>query len=355
LPNETNNAIKRFNQTRDIKYAVSTVDSLKNTIKLTDQEIQDYYQQHQDEFKMSEQISVSYVELFANDLKNKISVTPDETLQYYKNHIDKYSTKDKIYSFSKVHEQVTKAVTQEKLAELFSEKTNKLADLAYTNSDSLLPVATELGLLIKTTDLFTEQGKKIGILGNSKFVKTAFSDAVLKQNYNSDIVELEPGHVLVMRVKEHKMAAIKPLLEVKAQIVQQLTTIAASQKAKALGERLVAAVKIDSSANQQGLSWKVLKVKRQGTPNLDPLLIRAAFSVLPSNGRLATVGLILQNGDFAIVQVDKIYDGDSKNFNKKQLKSFKHNMAAVFGEIDYNLYVADLIGQAKIKIKEYGK
>ena len=356
LPNETNNAIKLLNQMRDIRYAIITIDSLKNSIQLSDQEIQDYYQKHQEEFKMSEQISISYIELFADSLQSKVNVTADEALQYYKSHIDKYSVKDKIHSFAKVQEQVTKAVRNEKLAQLFSEQSNKLADLAYTNSESLLPAATELGLPIKSSNLFTERGEKTGILANKKIVSAAFSDTVLKQNYNSDLIELEPGHVLVMRVKEYKTAAIRPLSEVKSQIVQQLTNVAAQQKAKDLGEKLVAALKSDLSANaikQHGLAWKVHKIKRQGTANLDPLIIRAAFSVVPNDGQLGTMGLVLQNGDFAMVQVDKIYAGDSNSFDKKQLKSFKHNMAAVLGDIDYNLLVEDLIKQSKIK--EYGK
>jgi len=451
LPNETDEAIKIFNQTRDIKYTILTADSLKNNIKLIDSDIENYYQQHQDEFQTPEQISLSYIELSAESLKTKVSITPDQVQQYYKDHIDNYSspqrwqierilvqvpangtqkTEDKakqriedlvkqarsgvafskldplngkaiwisekqiphganpmnvlksmkvgeisgpfrtpseffvvkisqmqpakIQSFATVHEQVTKALIQEKLAQLFSEQSNKLSDLTYTNSNSLLPAATELGLSIKTTELFTEAGVKAGILANSKIVKTAFSDMVLRQNYNSELVELEPGHVLVMRVKEHNMPSVKPLAEIKPQIIKQLSLVATKQKVKELGDQLVETLKAnplaDNVIKQHGLSWKILhKIKREEINHLDPSIVTAAFSVPSTNKHLAVIGVILENDDYAIIQVDHVYDGDSKNFSAKQLKALKHNVSILYGEIDYHLFVEDMIRQAKIK------
>jgi len=451
LPEELTTAIKIFNQTRDIKYTIITSKHLKNNIKLNDQDIQSYYQQHQEEFQNSEQVSVSYIELFADKFKNQISITPNETQQYYKEHIDNYSSPkrwqierlfveipttnpspktinnaaEQIKSliakaksgvaistldpehnkaiwvsknqlppdvisaitilkpgeisapiktptgflaikilqtqeastqpFTKVQAQVIKALTQDKLTQLFSEQTNKLSDLTYTNSETLQPAATELGLQIKTTSLFTQEGEKTGLLANTKIIKTAFSEALLKQNYNSNVIELEPGHVLVMRINEYHPAALKPLTEVKSSVIQKLTANMEQQKVKELGKQLVENIKDNSNADaiikQYGLSWEVLlNVKRQETSKFDSQLINAAFSIPPTNNKQpAIVGLTLANNNFAIIQLQKVNDGNIKNLNPKQLKEFENNIAKLSGEMDYHIYLKNLIDQAKIK------
>ncbi|MDD1475295.1 hypothetical protein MEO41_29120, partial [Dolichospermum sp. ST_sed4] len=68
---------------------------------------------------------------------------------------------------------------------------------------------------IQTTGLVTNSGDKSGILANKKVLTAAFSDAVLKQGYNSSPIEIEPGKLVILRIKEHIPESIQPLDKVR--------------------------------------------------------------------------------------------------------------------------------------------
>lgn len=87
------NFFKIQNQQRDADYI--TVSLEKVTAQPSDQEIAAYYQQHQDAFKMPEQVSVEYVELSLEELAKKIAVTDDKLKAYYEEQKEQYSTPER--------------------------------------------------------------------------------------------------------------------------------------------------------------------------------------------------------------------------------------------------------------------
>lgn len=87
------NFFKIQNQQRDADYI--TVSQEKVTAQPSDQEIAAYYQQHQDAFKMPEQVSVEYVELSLEELAKKIAVTDDKLKAYYEEQKEQYSTPER--------------------------------------------------------------------------------------------------------------------------------------------------------------------------------------------------------------------------------------------------------------------
>ncbi len=84
LPNEVNETIALINQERDITYIIfpSQYFSTMNVV-VSDEMIKKYYEQHQDEFKTPEQVSVEYLELSAKDLSNKVKVTDADLKTFY--------------------------------------------------------------------------------------------------------------------------------------------------------------------------------------------------------------------------------------------------------------------------------
>jgi peptidyl-prolyl cis-trans isomerase D len=89
LPTEINKFVQLIKQTRDIGYMIIPLSHFINQIKISNQDIQKYYQDHKDQFKTKEQVSISYIELSANKLQ--VKVTPSEMQQFYDDNIDLYS------------------------------------------------------------------------------------------------------------------------------------------------------------------------------------------------------------------------------------------------------------------------
>jgi peptidyl-prolyl cis-trans isomerase D len=428
LPTEINKFVQLIKQTRDIGYMIIPLSHFINQIKISNQDIQKYYQDHKDQFKTKEQVSISYIELSANKLQ--VKVTPSEMQQFYDDNIDLYShperwqvvrvfvalpenadtstlkkAKNQVIALAKqgkfgkptwiVHGQVSqsfmvalqklqpgqisapistpqglfvvkllqtkkatfdpfvnvtpkvkKALIQQKTEQLFAEQNSKLSDLTYTNSNTLNVAAKELNLPIQTTGLFGKEGRKTGLLANPKIIKAAFSDSVLTQNYNSGPIEINPGQVIVLRVKQHKPAAAKPLAAVKQTVRQQLMTEQAGQKAKALGAQLLAAINQGKAAKnlaaKNGLVWRKFSKVSRDQKNIDPQIIQTAFSSKLS-------GINLANGNYAIVQVAKVYPGNIKQLSKSELLRLKQAIAQNYGRTDYELYINELMKNANIK------
>jgi peptidyl-prolyl cis-trans isomerase D len=87
------NFFKIQNQQRDVDYVNVAVEKI--TTQPSDQDIAAYYQQHQAEYKIPEQVSVEYVELSLGDIAKKIEVTDDKLRAYYEEQKEQYSTPER--------------------------------------------------------------------------------------------------------------------------------------------------------------------------------------------------------------------------------------------------------------------
>jgi len=438
LSNEIDNFVKLIKQTRDIGYVIIPSSYFVNKIIVSDHEVKEYYQQHRQQFKTPEQVSIAYLELSAEKLRDQVQVTPTEMQQFYEDNIDLYShpeswqvarifvalpknadentvkqakakintlvkqaqfskpsrlvrgqiskifvdelrklktgqisklirtpeglyvvkllqtQKAQVDSFSKVRDKVKEALVQQKTTQLFDQENDKLSDLTYTHSDTLEIAAKQLNLPIQTSDLFTDQGEKSGLLANLKVIKAAFSNAVLKQNYNSDPIEVKPGQVIVLRVKQNVPASVKQLSEVKSIVKHRLIAERSGLEAEKLGKKLLVDVERGKPAkeivNQQGLKWNTVDKVEPKQTKIDQQIIKTAFNLpLPHSNKPETTGINLNNGNYALVQVTKVYPGNVKQLSKEQLQRFKHAVALNFGQADYELYTNKLIAKAKIK------
>lgn len=93
LPDEVNNSIGLIDQERDVQYAM--LQPLTNTvIQISDDKIKGYYQQHLNDYKTPEQVSIDYVELNLNDLANKIQTSIAELKNFYNENMNSFAEPD---------------------------------------------------------------------------------------------------------------------------------------------------------------------------------------------------------------------------------------------------------------------
>ena len=64
---------------------------------------------------------------------------------------------------------------------------------------------------------------------------------------NSEVVDIDDSHSIVLRVNEHKVAGNKTFEEVKADIVARITQEKANEKAQAKAKEYAASIKADKS------------------------------------------------------------------------------------------------------------
>ena len=128
-----------------------------------------------------------------------------------------------LQSFEEVEEQLLalhkKNVNQKALYELQEE----LSNLAY--EESIDVVSDQLDLELQTSDFFSEFSTEY----EEVFVSTAFSDIVLNDGENSDVIELSKDRFIVMSLTDQQPERQKVLDEVEDQIVDILRNLGAKQ------------------------------------------------------------------------------------------------------------------------------
>ena len=349
LPDELT-AIKRFdNQKRDFWFLIINKDKFIDSIKVSQDEVHAYYKAHQDDFLIPEKVSIQYLQLSADDLAKTIIPTKAQLLQYYNEHINSFGV-NKNTGYDAVALKVRQAYIHQELMQKFADLNDKLTDLTYTSSDSLMPAAKALDLDIKETGLVTSSGAKEGVLANPKIIKAAFSEQVLKQGYNSSPIELSSGVVIVLRIKTHIPESPQPFDQVSMTITQKLQKQRAQEKAIALGQEILTDLHhnltMSALSNKYDLAQHNLSNVGRDNKNVPKEILQQAFNALPAEAQLVK----MPNDDVAIFAVTKIMPG-AVGANDQVSDALLNETINNIGKSMYSMFVADLMKQAKIKIE----
>lgn len=360
LPNEAQQALRLANQKRDISYLIIPANKFLDFYKRDPNAINTYYQHHQDQFKTPEKVSIEYVELSVEQLGKNLSISPQELQQYYQNNNSAFIKNGKTLPFAQVKNEIEKNLKQQKLQQLFSDQSQKLSDLTYTDPNTLNTAATTLHLPIQTSEAFTRSGAKAGIAANPQVVAAAFNDDVLKNGNNSNLISIKDGTVIVLRVKNYQPATVQPLAQVQPQIEQILRQQFAQNYTAELGKKVLANIQQGESlqkAAQQanlekyGLSWQFKNAVSRQMPGIDAQILRAAFNLpKPTNPSHPSVGdTTLASGDYALVVTISVSEAAAP-LSPQQLQVSESEIQNSFGQLEYQLLIDDFMKHARIKI-----
>ena len=124
-------------------------------------------------------------------------------------------------SFAEVIDEVKDEFKKNQALEDFFTLQEQMATAAFENTLSLEPIAEIVQLPIQTTDWFTrEEGTELA--ENSNIRNAAFSDEVKAKENNSQLIELSPTRVAVIRVSDTEAAFVKPFDTVEQEINGEL-------------------------------------------------------------------------------------------------------------------------------------
>ena len=254
-----------------------------------------------------------------------------------------------VKDFSTVQQDIKAQLLADKAQAIYAKALEKLSDLSFQTPDSLLPVAKALKLKIEHSDLFSRLGGDSDLLKNKQLINAAFSHDVLSLGNNSDPIQLDNESVIVLRVNQHIPATEKTLADVRSEIVEKLALKDAKTQSTQLGKSLLRvhqnAMEQDKLINENQLHWKAVTAATRDMDEALRVVNGMAFK-LPQVG--AAVGRSLANGDYVIVHLKKVSDGQLNTLDKEQVASIKQQIEANYGMTDYDLYVADLMRKAKI-------
>jgi peptidyl-prolyl cis-trans isomerase D len=221
-----------------------------------------------------------------------------------------------------------------------------LANLAYEQSDSLLPAAEQLGLELQTSERF-DRRSGTGIAQEAAVRNMAFSDEVLNQGINSEAIEIGDNRIVFIRLNERNPATQKPLDEVKDAIIGVLKQDKGREENELAGNQALEALKSGKSLDDVASEWDVDIVDngfiRRDNSELDTKLLRMAFRMeKPANG-LVFDGLTHSNGDFTLVELSAVISNDA-DLNKNRVETLTRADAGA----DYQAVLKLLASRAEV-------
>jgi peptidyl-prolyl cis-trans isomerase D len=254
--------------------------------------------------------------------------------------------------FEEVREQLLAELKKERAESAFYGQGEQFANLAFENPNSLEVLTKTLNLKSKTTELFSNTGSldKDSIVSNPKVIKAAFSNAVLKDGYNSDVITIGEQHIVVLRLKDHEPAKAKPLDEVKDEIVAALTKERIQEKAASLGKKLLTEIKdkVEILEDYNDLNWSAAMWVGRNNVTVPKAIVSEAFKLgKVSKDKAIYEGIELDNEDYALIALLGVKDG------KEDSEADVKKLEEAIGNNEFRQFVSSL--KAKAEIKEIKK
>lgn len=260
-------------------------------------------------------------------------------------------TPSQVKPFAEVRETVAQEVRQQKAENQFYEITQNLANLAYEHPDNLEPAAKAVNAVVQESGWFSRNGGE-GIAANPKVIESAFGEDVLKRGLNSEPLELEHGHVVVLRNKGHREATPRTLAEAREEIVKLLRDTQArdalAKDMETLKARAVQGTHLQTLANELGGTYTNAGLIGRDAPSVDPAILAAAFRLpQPESGKVAMGSASLANGDQVLLQVAQVVAGQKDAFSETERKALVQQLAQQTGTAQF----AGLLESVRTKVK----
>ncbi len=259
--------------------------------------------------------------------------------------------------FEEVSDQLKEDIVQQKAADIFLDQAETLANLTYETPESLGAVVEELDLSIQKTSLFS-RGQGGGIAKNSKVNSAAFSDDVLGEKNNSEVLEIAHDRLVVVRIDKHEDSSIRPFEEVKETIINDLRRTEALKLVKLEGDKLLTDMKNGTNgkelAGKSGYDWKEPGFVTRNNQEVSRSILDHVFKAeKPVDDKKVVSGFELPSGDYIVavvsgVKVGEVHKSGSPEWQgAEQMQSRMHGMADLTGYIKALKSEADITYKAK--------
>jgi len=456
LPLESQNDYKIMGQLRtgralQIKYSLFDA-----AIEIGDEEINTYYDENKELFRVEEKVSVDYIELSSEQLQANIEVSDEQVAEYYNDNLDQFQSDEqkrvshilielgddedaalvkaqalktrldagedfvelvksestdefsaqndgdlgvvaegdmeepfeeamtkllkigdisapiktsfgyhiiKLTEFvasetqtiEEVKVQIIAAVKKQIAEEAFYEKSQLLEEKSFEITDSLAEVAKLIDIEVKTSPVFSKR-KATGLFANLEVKDAAFSDKVIQEQLNSDLITIKDNHVMVLRLREHKPSEIQALDLVKDQVVASLKSSKAKMAAIEFGDliktKLQAKEEIGEMIAVKNLAWKDLDKVQRTSAALPYLQLQSFFKLNRPEQDKNVIDSMEDSSEYVVFVLNNVENGSLDKAEKTLVTQTEQRLNRFYGEAEYGSLVEHKRSQASVTRNE---
>jgi len=220
-------------QQRKVAFLRVHADAYKHDLQVSDDEIQSYYKEHQDQFKRPERVKLAYVELTMDQLASKADISEDKLRQRYQQVKDQRFTQPARRHVRHILIQVPKDASKEQV-EKAKEKLESIRQRVVSGDATFAAMAKQYSDDAGSAD----KGGDLGFIRRGDMVKpfeqAAFS---LKEGTVSQPVRTDFGWHLI-KVTEVQPQKVKPFDQVKDQLRREMAKDELSNRFYDLGSKV---------------------------------------------------------------------------------------------------------------------
>ena len=248
-------------------------------------------------------------------------------------------------SFEEVRGQIEQELRRQRAQRMFAEFADRFNNVVYEQFESLKPAAELWGGKIEQSGWITRTHAEPAVLNHPRVREAAFSEDVLNDRRNSEVVEAARNTLVAMHLVEHSPASTRPFSEVQADIEKLL-------KHRAAAERAVKAGRAELEEIRQGKSVTVDWSKPQlvsitDRKDLSGQIVRQAFLLDPEK-LPAYAGVENPEGGFTLLRVSQVVPAE--NIAPDKRKAFQDALQQVLGQRERAAYLASIKQNTDIQV-----
>ena len=261
-------------------------------------------------------------------------------------------------TFEEVRDQVLAQYRAREAERIYVEHAETLANVTYEHPESLEAGAQELGLSIRETSPVTRAGESDDpIASQPAVVAAAFSSDVLDEGNNSEPIEFESGRMVVVRAFDHEPPRALALDEARTQIIDTLQAearrVAVTERGRDVLADLRGGSDADAVAADTGLEWSRFEDVGRAGGELSERLLEVAFRMpRPEAGSARFDGVVDANGDFVIISLARVDDGDVSTLSDEESRSLGRALEADIGRTMFDAFVRGRREASDVQIVE---
>ena len=203
-------------------------------------------------------------------------------------------------SFDEVRDSIERELKSAEVDLLFAERIEDLSNLAFETGD-LLTISEQLNLEIQSASSVSRANGS-GLFANSTVLDAAFSNEVILDGNNSDVIEIGDSQAMVLRLAQFNESTLLPLEEVAAEISVILRPEKAREAVAELGELLLAArengADLGSLLRENELEWIDAEGVDRNAFTVNREILEHVFSMPTPESSASVSKISLSNGTY---------------------------------------------------------
>ena len=237
----------------------------------------------------------------------------------------------------------------------FTKIERELSDALFDAVDISI-LAQDLNFSLNKLEGYNQNGG--GVFGANQIVIDALFDAQRNNDFQlSDIIEVDANRSIVFQVKEFKPATVKPIEEVRDQIINDMKFVSAEVLANNIAIKIENLMENDGElestlAELDSVSLREVIINRL-TEDVDFVIQANVFGMkkpLPGNSKVGTV--VMQNSNYAVFKFHNHAYGVPEMIPQEERDAARERLNQQSGVSDYTAFVSELQLSAEIEKDE---